>query len=138
MSGLGTRLDNLSESNLVFLLKLSAYQGTLIVYYCTPCSHVGYVMFATLTFTYLPHIKVESGHTGFHLAAVKGFKEVTKVLLELKASVSVIDHHGCTPLHLAASYGNYEVAKMILSLSDHSNVHTSTKVPCINYFCVHV
>lgn len=74
------------------------------------------------------HMKAKNRWTGFHIAATKGFKEVTKVFLELKASVSVKDLHGCTPLHLAASHGNYEVAKMILSVSDHSSIHTVTKV----------
>ena len=73
-------------------------------------------------------MKAKNGWTGFHIAAAKGLKEVARVLLELKASVAVKDLHGCTPLHLSASHGNYEVAKMILSVSDHSNVHTLTKV----------
>ena len=86
---------------------------------------------------FIYHHQVESGHTGLHLAAIEGSKEVAGILLELKAALSVKDLHGCTSLHLAASYGNYEVAKMILAVPGHSSVHTSTKVlcqPCLNKF----
>ena len=71
--------------------------------------------------------QVDSGQTALHIAARLGFKDITKLLLQRKASVTVQDSNGCTPLYLAASCGNYEIAKMIIASPD-CNVNTANKV----------
>ena len=49
------------------------------------------------------------------LACVEGHKDLVKVLLSKKASVSLKDINGATATFLTASVGNYEILKLLLS-----------------------
>jgi len=65
------------------------------------------------------------------VAAISGYQDMVKILLDYKASVNVQDRHGNTPLHLAASNGNYEVVKLLVGAF--ADVDAVTKV--IDTYC---
>ena len=65
------------------------------------------------------------------MAAISGYQDMVKILLDYKASVNVQDRHGNTPLHLAASNGNYEVVKLLVGAF--ADVDAVTKV--IDTYC---
>ena len=48
------------------------------------------------------------------LAAVEGSKEMAKVLLKYKPSLTAVDSEGYNPLFLAATNGNFEVVKLLV------------------------
>jgi len=68
------------------------------------------------------------------VAAISGYHDMVRVLLDHKASVNIQDRHGNTPLHLAASNGNYEVVKLLVG--EFADVDAVTKVLCHDCFYV--
>ena len=70
------------------------------------------------------------------MAAISGYHDMVRVLLDHKASVNIQDCHGNTPLHLAASNGNYEVVKLLVG--EFADVDAVTKVLLYDCFYVHV
>ncbi len=53
--------------------------------------------------------------TPLHLAAEKGFKDVTELLLANKADVNAKNNLGWTPLHFAAREGSTNVVELLLA-----------------------
>lgn len=55
------------------------------------------------------------GHTMLHLAAMLGFDQLTKTLLNLQCDVNLTDKNGYTALHYAAWYNHNSVVSVLLS-----------------------
>ena len=55
-----------------------------------------------------------NGRQPLHYAAMRGWWEVTKILLEHGARVDAEGPLGSQPLHYAAQYGKREVAELLL------------------------
>jgi len=61
--------------------------------------------------------KLESGRDALHIAALKGHREVVKVLLSNGAQIDSVDiNHKSTPLLLAAEMGNLQTVKTLVEL----------------------
>lgn len=55
------------------------------------------------------------GQTALHCAAIKGYNDVTKLLIKAGADVNATDNDGCTPLCYACKYGHKELADLLKS-----------------------
>ncbi|MGD9305738.1 MAG: ankyrin repeat domain-containing protein, partial [Desulfobacterales bacterium] len=55
------------------------------------------------------------GETPLHLAAVRGYKETSSLLIGKGADVNAGDKRGLTPLHAAAWMGHKEIVTMLIS-----------------------
>lgn len=58
-------------------------------------------------------VKNTSGQTALHIACMKGYNEITEMLIEHQANVEVQDEEGVTPLHVSPS----SVVTAVLCLS---------------------
>ncbi|KAI5780452.1 ankyrin repeat-containing domain protein, partial [Geopyxis carbonaria] len=54
------------------------------------------------------------GMSSLHLAAMRGRKNTTSLLLKKGARADIQDHFRRNPLHWAAQYGNYRVVERLL------------------------
>ncbi|XP_069170662.1 tyrosine-protein kinase HTK16 isoform X2 [Procambarus clarkii] len=61
--------------------------------------------------------KNNNGQTALHIASMKGYEEITKMLLQSMASVEVRDEEGVTPLHLASRYNNPAIVRLLVEMS---------------------
>ena len=61
-----------------------------------------------------PSISLQYGMTPLHYSSMKGFLEITDLLLRYNASVTATSNMGFTPLHGAALYGHVEIVVLLL------------------------
>lgn len=66
-----------------------------------------------------------AGHTALHHAAVGGYEEVVKALIESGANVEEQNENGHTPLMEAASAGHVAVAQILLGSGAGINTHSN-------------
>jgi ankyrin repeat protein len=59
------------------------------------------------------------GITALHIAAQKGYADLTGILLEAGAQVNATKYEGSTPLHAAAQKGYEDVVKVLLAAGAH-------------------
>ena len=52
-----------------------------------------------------------------HIAAIRGFLEVVKVLYEFNIDINAVDNDGNTALHFACENGYKEIVKYLISIN---------------------
>ena len=62
-----------------------------------------------------PNVAWPDGINGLHVAAMRGFVSIAKVLVDNGATIDVEDDCGCTPLYLAAKTNQLHSLKYLLS-----------------------
>ncbi|KAG7168944.1 Tyrosine-protein kinase HTK16-like [Homarus americanus] len=61
--------------------------------------------------------KNNNGQTALHIASMKGYEEIAKMLLTSMAYVEVRDEEGVTPLHLASRYNRPGIVRLLVEKS---------------------
>jgi len=74
-----------------------------------------------------------TGYTALHWAAKKGNRDMTQILLDMKANVNIISNGGYTPLHLAAMSGNEDIVTMLLTSGADANTRDYSGRQPIHY-----
>jgi len=70
------------------------------------------------------------GETPLHIAALKGYDEICKILLENDAKATVYDSNNFTPLHHASIMGYYSIVKLLVQYgADKSAVDKDGRSP---------
>lgn len=72
------------------------------------------------------NVKDNIGKTPLHWAALCGYLDVCKVLLDADADLNTRDKYGYTPLHEAALYGRLEVCKLLIDAGADVDAKTKT------------
>lgn len=63
------------------------------------------------------NVRNEQGLTALHICALRGYDEITQILLELRVDVTAGTRHGTTALYLACQYNHIQVVRLLLSNS---------------------
>ncbi|WP_214303359.1 ankyrin repeat domain-containing protein [Wolbachia endosymbiont of Erebia cassioides] len=71
--------------------------------------------------------KDKNERTPLHIAAVKGYTEIVKVLIDLGADINAKDKNERTPLHIAAVKGYTEIVKVLIDLGADINAKDKNK-----------
>jgi len=74
-----------------------------------------------------------TGYTALHWAAKKGNRDMTQILLDMKAKVNITSNGGYTPLHLAAMSGNEEIVTLLLTAGADANLRDYSGRQPIHY-----
>ncbi|CAG2229182.1 unnamed protein product [Mytilus edulis] len=70
-----------------------------------------------------------------HIACLKGFERLAKILLDHHASINIQDTSGFTPLHLTCLNGHYEIALLLLEKGANVNVLDTLDQTPVFYAC---
>ncbi len=66
------------------------------------------------------------GNTDLHLAAIRGFADLVRVLVRHGADVNAVNDHGHTPLYYAARHGHRKAAEALLAAGADKSAITET------------
>ena len=69
-----------------------------------------------------PNVAWPDGMTGLHVAAMRGFVPIAKVLVDNGATIDAEDDCGCTPLYLAARSNQLQYLNYLLSQKSPVNI----------------
>lgn len=70
-----------------------------------------------------------------HIASLKGFQSLTKMLLDHYADVDIQDRSGYTPLHLACLTGQYDTASLLINAGANVNALDNLEGTPMYYAC---
>ncbi|XP_070000125.1 tyrosine-protein kinase HTK16 isoform X2 [Penaeus vannamei] len=71
------------------------------------------------------------GQTSLHIACMKGFEEITRLLLQVPANVEVRDEDGLTPLHLASRYNRPGIVRLLVEMGQAEIQARTTKTEAV-------
>lgn len=76
-------------------------------------------------------VKNTTGQTALHIACIKGYKEITEMLIEHQANVEVRDEEGVTPLHLACRYNKPDIVQLLVEMGQADMQARATGTGCV-------
>ena len=80
--------------------------------------HIALVKYLIEELVCAPNQRDANGRVALHFAALKGFVEIAKYLLEIFCDVMIQDSSGSTPLHLACESGHEPIIELLLQQTD--------------------
>ncbi|XP_042859998.1 tyrosine-protein kinase Shark-like isoform X3 [Penaeus japonicus] len=71
------------------------------------------------------------GQTSLHIASMKGYEDITRLLLQAPANVEVRDEDGLTPLHLASRYNRPGIVRLLVEMGQAEIQARTTKTEAV-------
>lgn len=120
-------------------MDFSEAEKTLMLLKAVEKNNISKVISAIKMGVNLNIIKTNISNTSpLHLATLKNYLNIVKILLQHHADIHMLDPFGDTPLHVAAIEGNVSIAALLLEAGAHLNINKPNifkKTP-LQYACI--